>query len=162
MCIARLLVFGEAMFGQLLVLCAWLSIVGKRPDADASARRKQSGDLDVFGLHEGDEVLHDDVYAVFVEVAVVAKTEKIEFQALAFNHSLGWDVADAYLGKVGLTRDGAERREFGTIKSHPVVVFGMLVLESFEHFGGIVVAILGFRAERFEALRLAVVVVVHC
>ena len=36
--------------------------------------------FDVFRIHQGDEVFHDDVDAVFMEVAVVAEAEEIEFQ----------------------------------------------------------------------------------
>ena len=65
----------ETIVGEFFVFCAGASVVGKRVDADAAARREESGDLNVFGGHKADEVFHDDIDAVFVEVAVVSETE---------------------------------------------------------------------------------------
>ena len=64
----------EAMLGKLLIFCALAAIVGEGVDADAATRGEDARHLDIFRVHEADEVLHDDVDAVFVEVAVVAET----------------------------------------------------------------------------------------
>ena len=49
-------------------------------NGDAAARCEFAEYFDVFRIHQGDEVFHDDVDAVFMEVAVVAEAEEIEFQ----------------------------------------------------------------------------------
>ena len=71
------------MLGKLLIFCALAAIVGKGVDADAATRGEDARHLDIFGVHEADEVLHDDVDAVFVEIAMIAEAEEIKFQTLA-------------------------------------------------------------------------------
>lgn len=151
-----LLVCGEALRGQLLVFGARPAVVGIGVDADAATRDEKPGDLDIFGIHEADEVLHDDVYAVFVEVAVVAETEQVELQTFAFHHADVGNVADAYFGKVGLAGNGAEAGEFRTVEAHPIVVLGVFVLKGFKHLGCIVVAVSGFFAQLLQAFAFTI------
>ena len=149
-------VTAEAFVGQGFVFGAGTAVVGIGEDADAAAGGEETGDLDVFGLHEAHEVFHDDIDAVFMEVAVVAEGEEVEFQALAFDHALAGNVGDANLGKVGLAGDGAEGGELRTVETHPIVVVGMLVDEGFEHFGSVVVGILcALAAEVLQAFCFA-------
>ena len=98
----------EAVFGQLLVLRARPSVVGVGVNAYSAARRKQPDYLYIFRVHQLDQVLHDDVHAVFMEVSVVTETEKIQLQALTLYHADVGNIADAYLGEVGLTRNWAQ------------------------------------------------------
>ena len=90
----------EALAHHVLVVA--VAIVGKRLDADAAARVEQADDLQVLGVHQLDQVLHDDVDAILMEVAVVAETEQVQFQALALNHAHARDVIDDDAAKVGL------------------------------------------------------------
>ena len=99
----QLFMCGEALFSQFLVLGARTAVVGVGVDGDAATWGKETGNLDVFGIHQFDEVFHDDVYAVLVEVSVVSEAEKIELEALAFNHLDVRDIADAELRKVRLS-----------------------------------------------------------
>ena len=145
----------EAIFCQILILCSRASIVGIGVNADASTRGKESCNFDVFRVHQADEVFHDDVHAVFVEVAVVAKAEEIEFQAFAFDHAPVGQVADAYFGKVGLPGDGAQTGEFGAVEAYPIIVIGVAIFESFEHFGSIVAAIFCVLAEGLQLVVFA-------
>ena len=140
----------EAMLGKLLIFCALAAIVGEGVDADAATRGEDARHLDIFGVHEADEVLHDDVDAVLVEVTVVAEAEEIELQAFAFDHLLVGKIGNADLGKVGLPRDGAEAGEFGAVEAHPIVVVGVFVVEGFEHFGGIVALVFRLPAKSIE------------
>ena len=61
------------------------------------------------------------------------ETEQVEFQALALHHPFAGQVTDADFRKVGLTRDGAETREFGAVESHQIFILGMLVLECLKY-----------------------------
>ena len=140
----------EASQGHLLVFRTRLPVVGIGPYADAAARREDARHLDVFRLHQCDEVFHDDVDTVFVEIAVIAETEEIEFQALALHHASAGNVAAAYFGKGGLSRDGAEARELGAVEAHPVVVVGMFVFKRFEHLRRIVLPVFCFSSQYVE------------
>ncbi len=146
------IVIHEPVLGQLLVLRALLAVVGVGIDADASAGCEDARYLNVLRFHQPDEVFHDDVHAVFVEVAVIAEAEKVELQALALYHPFVGHIRDAYLCKVGLPRDGAEARELGAVELHPVVVSRMLVDKRLQHFRGIIRSVLGLRAERLQTL----------
>ena len=69
----------QAFACQSFKLCACFAVVGKRMNGDAAAWCEFADTSMYFGS-SGDEVFHDDVDAVFMEVAVVAKAEEIEFQ----------------------------------------------------------------------------------
>ena len=130
----------EALAHHVLVVA--VAIVGKRLDADAATRVKQADDLKVLGFHELDQVLHDDVHAVLVEVAVVAETEEIQLQALALDHAHTGDVVDDDVAEVGLAGLGAQRGELGAVERHHILILGVLVLEGLEHVGAVVKLIL--------------------
>ena len=113
------------------------AVVGVRMDGDAAARGEFAEYFDVFGLHELDEVFHDDVDAVFMKVAVVAKAEQIEFQRFAFDHFFRGQVGYADGGKIRLAGDGAKAGEFRAVEGDPVVVIRVFVGEGFEDAGGV-------------------------
>jgi hypothetical protein len=115
-------------------------------DADTSARDEETDNLDIARIHQLDEVVHDDVHAVLMEVAVVAKREEVQLETLALHHALVGDIENLYLGEVGLPSDGAERGELGAVELHPVVALGMAVFESLEHLRGIGLRYLGLVA----------------
>ena len=133
----------QPLFRQLLVFRAGAAVVGVGMDADAATGCEQSQHLDVTRVHQLHEVLHNGVDAILVEIAIVTEGEQIEFQALALHHPFVGDVKNLDFGVVGLPGDGAERRKFGAVELHPVVVFGVAVLESFQHFRTVAVGILG-------------------
>jgi len=149
---------GETLLGELLVLRAWLAIVGVRPDADAATRGKDTCYLDVLRVHQLDEVLHDDVHAVFMEVAMVAKTEQIELEALAFHHLHVGDVADANLGEVWLSRNRAERCKLWAVETNPVIVARVLVDEGLQDFWRIIHFVLGLGSESLQPIFFSI----HC
>ena len=136
-----LFVSAETVECQLLVFRAWATIVGIRMNGNASARGEDACDLDVSWIHETNEIFHDDIDTVFVEVAVIAETEEIEFQALAFDHLDIGDVANDDIGKVGLPGDRAEAGELGAVELDPIVVVLVLVDEGLEHLRSIVLFI---------------------
>ena len=147
----------QSVVGHLLVLRAGAAVVSVGVDADAAAGGEDAGDFDVAGIHEADEVFHDDVDAVLVEVAVVAEGEEVELERLAFDHALVGQVGDADLSEVGLSGDGAEAGELGAVELHPVVVFGMLVLEGFQHFGSVVLTVFGLLAKGLKAFLFSLI-----
>lgn len=144
----------ETFPGQLFVSGARPSIVGVRMNTDTAPGSKEPCHLYIFRIHEADEVFHDNVDAVFMEVAMIAETEEIKFQALALHHTLAGDIADAYFGEVGLPGDGAEGGELGAIEPDPVVVLGMFVQESLQHFGSVISAIFSFLSQGVQSFPL--------
>jgi hypothetical protein len=133
----------EALLGQCLVLGAWTTVVGIGIYADATTGNEEACNLDILGIHEADEVFHDDVDTILMKLTAVAEGEEVELEALALYHALVWDIGYAYLGKVWLSRDGAERGELRTVELHPVVIVGMLVLECLEYIRSILRLVVG-------------------
>ena len=150
---------GKTLFCQLLPFCSGLAIVGIWPDADATARSENACHFDVFRIHQLNEVFHDDVDTVLMEVTVVAEAEQIKLQALALHHAHVGHIADTYLGKVGLSGDRAQRCEFWAVESYPIVITLMLVDERFENFGCVIVTIFRFCAKSLQTLVASVFIV---
>ena len=65
----------KALFCSLFPLCTRLAIVCVWVDGQTTARRKLAPYLDVFRIHQFDEVFHDDIDAVLVKVPVIAETK---------------------------------------------------------------------------------------
>ena len=51
------------------------AVSGKGMNGDAATRCEFAENFDVFRIHQGNQVFHDDVDAVFMEIAVVAEAE---------------------------------------------------------------------------------------
>lgn len=156
---AQLFVCGEALLGQFLVLGARTAVVGVRVDGDAATWGEEAGDLDVFGIHQFDEVFHDDVYAVLVEVSVVSEAEKIELEALALDHLHVRDIADAEFREVRLSCNRTEGGELRAVETHPVVIALVLVFECLQHLRSVVHSVFGLAAKGLEAFLFSFVIV---
>ena len=112
-----LVVIEQAVLGKLFVLGARATVIGERIDTYTTARGEESSYLDVLGVHQSYEVLHDDVYAILVERPVTAETEEVQLEALALYHPYARNVADTDFCKIGLPCNGAEGCEFGAVET---------------------------------------------
>ena len=146
----------QTIGSKFCVASTRLSVVGIRIDADATSGSEESSDLDVFRIHEANEIFHDDIDTVFVEIAMIAKGEEIEFEAFALYHLYIGDVRNTDFGEIRLASDGTERGELWAVEAHPVVIFLVLVDKRLEHFGCVVGGILSALAsEMLEAFGFA-------
>ena len=93
----------QAVLGPLLIFGAGLAVIAIRVDAQSATWQKFSPHLDVFRLHQFNQVFHDDVNAIFVKSAVVAETEEVQLQAFAFNQFLVGNVTQVNGSKIGLS-----------------------------------------------------------
>jgi hypothetical protein len=59
----------------LFVVRARLPVVAIGINTDSAARREYPCYFNVFRFHQGDQIVQDDVYAVFMESAMVTKAE---------------------------------------------------------------------------------------
>lgn len=104
------------MFRHLFVFRAGTAIVGIRINRDPAARGENSRNLDVLGVHQADKIFHYDIHAVLMESAMIAKTEQIEFQALALHHFHIGNIADADFRKSGCPVMGQRLVNSGQLK----------------------------------------------
>ena len=65
----------KALFCRLFPLCTRLTIVCVWIDGQATARRKLAPYLDVLRIHQLDEIFHDDIDAIFVEIPMITETK---------------------------------------------------------------------------------------
>lgn len=134
---------GKAFPCNLFPLGSRLAVIAIRVDGNAATRRELAPHLDILRVHQGNKILHDDVHAVLVEIAMVAEAEQIQLQALAFHHAFPRNIGNVDGGEIGLARDGAQAGELGAVELHEVIVARVLVDEGFQHARVIVGWILG-------------------
>lgn len=66
-------------------LRAFLSVIAEWVDRDTSARQELAPNFDVFWIQKSNEVLHNDVHTVFMEIAMISEAKQIKFERFAFN-----------------------------------------------------------------------------
>ena len=65
----------KALFGSLFPLCTRLAIVCVWIDGQTTARRKLAPYLDVLRIHQLDEIFHDDINTIFMEITMITETK---------------------------------------------------------------------------------------
>ena len=84
-----------------------------------------------------------DVYAVLMEIAVVAEAEQIQLERLCSpTTALAGHIGDIDSSKVRLAGHRAQAGELRAVELDKIVIVRMLVRESLQHFGRIVRGIL--------------------
>lgn len=115
--------------GLLHLLVRLIRIVGEWVDGDTASGREDTYYLQIPWFHQFHQILHDDVDAILMEIAVVAEAEKVELQRFALHHSFAWNVVDDDFRKIRLTGLRTEAGELRTIQGYKVIVLRMLVDE---------------------------------
>lgn len=72
---------------------------------------------------------------------MVAIAEEVKLQTFALDHADIGDIIDIDGGEIRLAGDGTKACKLRTVETHPVIVLLMAVLESLEHFGGIILTV---------------------
>lgn len=122
----------QALPGYLLPGSPGTAVIAVRVDADAATGQEFPPHLNVFRVHGMDQVVHDDVDTVFVEVPVIAETKQIELQRFAFYHPLVRYIRNIQSSVIGLSRLGAETGKFGTVELDEIVPAGMFINKRFQ------------------------------
>lgn len=91
--------------------------------------------------HERNEILHDDIDHILMEITMIAEAHQVKLQRLALHHLLARHIRDIDGRIIRLSRDGAKRRKLRAIEFDPVVVVRMAVLERLEDFRAVIVVI---------------------
>ena len=112
-------------------------------DGEASSGEEFAPDFYISWLQQVNQVIHDDIYAVFMEFTVIAETEEVEFQGFAFYHEISGNVGDVDGGKIGLPCLRAQAGEFGAVEFDEIVTVLVLVGNSFQIVGVIIVFVAG-------------------
>lgn len=123
----------QAIAGHLFVLCSRLAVVAVRVDRDAAARSEFAPHLDVFRVHQLDQVVHDHVHAILVKIAVVAEAEQVQLERFALDHFNIRDVADVDRSKIRLSGDRTQTGELRAVELDEVVAVRVLVVKRFQY-----------------------------
>ena len=133
----------QPVCSKFFPLSSFHAVIAVGVDGEAAAGEEFAPDFDVPGMEEVDQVVHDDIYAVFMEVAVIAEAEEVEFQGFAFYHEISGNVGDVDGGKIGLPGFGAQAGEFRTVEFDEIVAVFVFIGNSFQIVGVIVVFVAG-------------------
>ena len=122
---------GQSVPCHLLPRSAFFAIVTVWIDGNPPSWKEFAPHLYVFGIHEPDQVIHDDIHTVFMKIPMIAEAEQIEFQRLALYHPLRRHIGNIQGGKIRLSRDGTETCEFRTVKLDKIIPVRMFVWKCF-------------------------------
>lgn len=125
------------MFRHLLIFRSGTPIIRIRINGNATARGENPRNFNILGIHQANEVFHDDIHAILMKSAMIAKTEKVKFQALTLHHFHIGNVTDTDFRKIRLPRYRTQAGELRTVETYPIIVIGMLVVKRFQYFGRI-------------------------
>ena len=67
----------HAVFGHLLIFRSRFAVVGVRVDGNAAARGELAPDFNEARVHQLNQVVHNNVHAVLVEITMVAEAEQV-------------------------------------------------------------------------------------
>ena len=128
---------------QLLILRPRTTIVGVRMNSNAATRGEDTRHLDVARIHQLDQILHDDIDTILMEIAMIAEREQVEFQRLRLHHLHIRNVRDDDAGKIWLSCDRAEASKLWAIELHPIIILRMLIDEGLKHLRSVILLIYG-------------------
>ena len=111
---------------------AWDAVVAVGIDGEAAAGEEFTPYFNIAGTEKTDEVFHDHIDAVLMEVTVVTITEEVKFQGFAFYQIFVRDEGDVNGGKVRLACFRAETGEFRAVEFYEEILVRMFVGDSFQ------------------------------
>ena len=111
----------------------FVGIIGEGIDRDTASGHEVTRYFEVLRIHQSDQILHDDIDAILVEVAMVAKREEVEFQAFALHHFFARDITNVEVSEIRLAGLRAQSGKLGTVECHQILVLGVFVGEGLQH-----------------------------
>lgn len=136
----------QPVLGDLRPPGPGLAVIAVGIDGDAAPGQELAPHLNVLGVQQADQVLHDDIDAVLVEIPVIAEGEEIELQALTLHQLLVRYIGDVDGGEVRLAGNGTQAGKLRAVELDEVIVVRVLVAERFQHGGVVVRAVAGVLA----------------
>ena len=134
----------EAFFSHRFPFSTGLAVVGVRVDGKASSRQEFAPNLDVLGVQQLNQILHNDVHAILVKIAVITEAKEIELQGFAFHQAFVGNVGNIDGGEIRLARHGAQAGKFRAIEFDKIVVIDMAVIKSLQNIWVVFVNVVCF------------------
>ena len=77
---------------------------------------KNARHLNIFRIHQLNQIFHDDIHAIFMKIAMITETKQIQLQALALHHFHIRQVGDTDFRKSGCPVIGHKLVNSGQLK----------------------------------------------
>ena len=71
------IVIHHTVVGHLFILCAGSSVVAVGVNGNAAPGQEFSPDFNVSGIHQSNQIFHNNIHTILMEIAVIAEREKI-------------------------------------------------------------------------------------
>lgn len=136
----------KTLLCSLLPFGSRLAVVGIRINGQTAARQEFAPNLNIFRLHQLDKILHNDIYAVFMEITVITEAEQVQLQRFAFYQTFVRYIRNVDGRKIRLSRHRTKASEFRAIKFNPVIILRVLIWERFQNLRRIIAFISSFIA----------------
>lgn len=136
------IVVEETEPGEIFPFRTGNAVVAVGVDRKATAGEELAPYLDVPGTKETDEIGHDHIDAVFVEITVIPVAEEIELQGFAFHHPFVGNIGNINGSKVRLPRFGAETRKFRAVEFDEIIPVAVLVGNPLQKLRVIIIGVL--------------------
>ena len=82
------IVVSQTLKGHLFPTSAWFPIITVRVNGYPSSGSKFSPFLNVFRVHQTNQIFHDNVYTVLMEISMVAEAEQIQLQRFTLHQDV--------------------------------------------------------------------------
>lgn len=123
----------HAVVGHLFVLRSRLAVVRIRVNGDAAARCEFAPYFNEAGVHQLDQIVHDDIHTILVEITMVAEAEQVQLERFALDHFDIRNVADIDRCKVWLTRNRAQAGELRAVEFYKIIAVRMFVIKALQN-----------------------------
>ena len=107
--------------GHIAPFRAAPAVIAVWVDRQPASWKETAPHFDIPRIEELDQVIHDEIHTVFMEIAVVAVAEKIELQGLALYNEFVRDIGNVNRSKIGLARLRAEARKFRAVELDKII-----------------------------------------
>ena len=122
----------EAEASEVAPFGAGDAVVAIGVDRESAAGEEFAPHFDVPGMQQFDEVCHDHIDAVFMEITMISIAKKVQFQRFAFYHVFVGNIGNINGSKVRLTRLWTKAGEFRTIEFDKEIPVRMLIGDAFQ------------------------------
>ena len=126
---------------NLLPFCSRLAIITVRIDGNTATRGEFAPDFDVLRIHKANQILHDDIDAVLVEIAVIAEAEQIEFERFTLHHAHIRHIRNGHGRKIRLSGNRTQTGKFRTVEFDKIIIVLMFVDKCFQYLWCVILRI---------------------
>ena len=127
--------------GEVAPFSAGDAVVAIGVNGQAASGQEFAPYFDVTGMEQFDQVGHDDIDAIFMEVAVISEAEKVEFQRFTFYHVLVRDVGNINGSKIWLTGFWTQAGKFRAVEFDEKIAVCVFVRDTFQESGIVIIGV---------------------